>query len=64
MEHNKVHKFYESIRSRMLVAEVIERIRAGGKGTNGGGEDERPEMLLPMLPEELLLPLLSEELLR
>ena len=32
MEHNKVKKFYETIKSRMLVAEVIERIRAGGKG--------------------------------
>ena len=38
--------------------------RSMGSGTKGGGEGERPEMLLPMLPEELLLPLLSEELLR
>ena len=32
LEQTKVSKFYESIKSRMLVAEVIERIRAGGKG--------------------------------
>ena len=32
MEHKKVHKFYKTIKSRMLVAEVIERIKAGGKG--------------------------------
>ena len=38
--------------------------RSMGSGTKGGGEGERPEMLLPVLPEELLLPLLSEELLR
>ena len=35
MEHKTVSKFYESIKSRMLVAEVIERIRAGGKGRRG-----------------------------
>ena len=40
MEHNKVHKFYESIKSRMLVAEVIERIRAGGKGRTADTDSE------------------------
>ena len=38
--------------------------RAVDAVTKGGGEGERPEVLLPLLPEELLLPLLSEELLR
>ena len=40
MEHNKVHKFYESIKSRMLVAEVIERIRAGGEGRTADTDSE------------------------
>ena len=38
MEHKTVSKFYESIKSRMLVAEVIERIRAGGKGRRGNSQ--------------------------
>ena len=38
--------------------------RAVDAVTKGGGEGGRPEVLLPLLPEEPLLPLLSEELLR